>query len=280
MSRANCASLACLLVLFCWAVKGRTADSPDLPAALVLATQQGQVNTIDLTYPLDDQSPFWPEGSPRSPFHAETSATYARDGFFARSLQLPEHFGTHLDAPLHFDPQGQSVEQLSVKNFFLPAVVVDVSASLNSNPDYRLTVQDIQNWEKSHGPVPAGAAVLLRTGWGTRWPSQDRYINQDAKGVMHFPGFSLEAARYLLDHAHPKVFGIDTTSIDYGPSQNFEVHHLTLRAGLYHLENLANLELLPPTGAVLVALPMNLRGGSGAPARVVALIAAPPAGQP
>lgn len=176
--------------------------------------------------------------------------------------------------PLHFDPKGKSLDEIPVQNLLLGAAVVDVRAAVSSNPDYRLTAQDLEKWEKAHGPFPRGGAVLVLTGWGSRWPSQARYMNQDAKGVMHFPGFSLEAAHYLLDHAHPQAIGIDTASIDYGPSQNFEVHHLTMHAGLYHLENVAHLEQLPATGAVLIALPMKLRGGSGSPTRVIALVPA------
>jgi kynurenine formamidase len=133
-------------------------------------------------------------------------------------------------------------------------------------------VQDVKNWEKLNGAIPAGAVVFFRTGWAQRWPSQKEYMNQDQQGVLHFPGLSLEAAHYLLNRAHPVAIGIDTASIDYGPSQKFEVHHLTMPAGLYHLENVANLELLPARGACVVALPMNLKGGSGSPTRVVALI--------
>jgi kynurenine formamidase len=244
----------------------------NLPAEIVQAIQQGRVKLLDLTYALDEHSPFWPEGSTESPFHATTSATYEHDAFFARNLQLPEHSGTHMDAPLHIDPQGISLDQIPVQDFLLEAVVVDVREAVRENPDYRLSAQDLKDWEKTFGPLPPGGAVLAHTGWGARWPSQERYMNPDAKGVLHFPGFSLEAAHYLLDYARPKAIGIDTASIDYGPSQRFEVHQVTMHAGLYHLENLANLDKLPATGCVILSLPMNLRGGSGAPTRILALL--------
>jgi kynurenine formamidase len=272
LRRRNYVRLAFLPAILCLTAMWSAAQSPDLPAQLARALQQGRVKTIDLTYALDDHSPFWPEGSPTSPFHASVAATYEHDGYFARNVQFPEHIGTHMDAPLHFDPKGKSVDQIAAADLLLSVVVVDISAAVRSNPDYRLSLQDLQSWEKTHGTIPSGRAVLVRTGWGSRWPSQSKYMNQDSKGVMHFPGLSLEAAHYLLDHAHPKAIGIDTASIDYGPSQNFEVHHVTMHAGLYHLENLANLEQLPATGAVLIALPIKLRGGSGGPARVVALV--------
>ena len=248
------------------------SGSPDSPAGLISAIAEGRLNAIDLTYALDQHAPFWPEGSRVSPFHATIAATYERDGYFGRNLQLPEHFGTHMDAPLHLDPKGASLDEIPVQDFLLRAVVVDVRAAVASNSDYRLTVQDLQNWESAHGTLPRGSAILMLTGWGSRWPSEERYMNQDAKGVMHFPGFSLEAARYLLDHVRPKAIGVDTPSVDYGPSQHFEVHQLTMHAGVYHLESLANVERLPATGAILISLPMKLRGGSGGPARVVALV--------
>ena len=242
------------------------------PAELVQAIHQGQLRIVDLTHNLDGNSPFWPEGTAAPPFHAKEIATIERDGYFARTLEIPEHFGTHMDAPLHFDPNGASLDQIAVENFIVPAAVVDVRAAAVSSPDYRVTAADLEQWVTAHGPMPKGCAVLIRTGWASRWPSQERYVNQDAQGVMHFPGLSIEAARYLLDHAHPVAVGIDTPSVDYGASKDFEVHHFTMSAGLYHLEDLANLDLLPATGACILALPMKLRGGSGSPTRVLAIV--------
>jgi kynurenine formamidase len=248
------------------------AQPSNIPAELLEAIQGGDVKVVDLTHTVGPQVPHWREENAPSQFHAKAIETYERDGYFGRKIDIPEHFGTHMDAPRHFDPAGKSVDQLPVKNFLAMAVVVDVYAAVRSNPDYRLTVADLKNWEKAHGPIPRGCFVFLRTGWASRWPSEKQFINQDAKGVMHFPGYSVEVARYLLEHAHPVGIGIDTSSIDYGPSKNFEVHQLTMSAGLYHLENVANLDGLPPTGACVIALPMKLEGGSGSPARVLALV--------
>ena len=248
------------------------AEQKNLAAELVQAIHQGQIRIVDLTHDLDEKSPFWPEGDEPTPFHARAVATYQRDGYLARTLEIPEHFGTHMDAPLHFDPQGASLDQIAVEKFVVPAVVVDVSAAAASSPDYCVTVADLEKWVKAHGPMPGGCAVLIRTGWASRWPSPEHYMNQDAEGVMHFPGLSLEAARYLLDHAHPVAIGIDTPSVDYGASKDFKVHHFTMAAGIYHLEDLASLEMLPATGACIIALPMKLRGGSGSPTRVLALV--------
>lgn len=234
--------------------------------------QSGQIEVVDLTHPLDDQSPYWPEGNGPSPFHAKVVATFEKGGYFGRDLEMPEHFGTHMDAPAHFDPKGITLDQIPVTKFLKPAMVIDVTEGVKSNVDYRVTAQDLKDWEKRHGAISPGSIVFFRTGWAQRWPSQKEYMNPDAKGTLHFPGLSVEAALYLLDHVHPAAIGIDTASIDYGPSQNFEVHRLTMPAGLFHLENVENLDRLPARGAYVVALPMLLRGGSGSPTRVVALM--------
>lgn len=252
-------------------VTGRAQQSDSL-ARVFVGIQSSQIEVIDLTHPLDDQSPYWPEGSGPSPFHARVASTFEKGGYFARDLEFPEHFGTHMDAPAHFDPKGKTLDQIPLTQFLLAAIVIDVSGSAKSNADYRVTAQDLRNWEKRNGAIPSGCVVFFLTGWGQRWPSQKDYMNQDARGTLHFPGLSLEAGHYLLDHSHPAAIGIDTASIDYGPSQNFEVHRLTMPSGLYHLENVANLNRLPARGAFVVALPMNLRGGSGSPTRVLALL--------
>ncbi|MBZ5515161.1 MAG: cyclase family protein [Acidobacteriia bacterium] len=248
------------------------AEQSNIPAELLQAIQRGEARVVDLTHTLGPQAPFWREGNAPSPFHAKDTATYRRDSYFGREIQIPEHSATHMDAPRHFDPAGKSIDQLAVENFLTMAVVVDVSAAVRSNPDYRVTVADLENWEKAHGPMPRGCLVLLNTGWASRWPSEKQFMNQDAEGVRHFPGYSLGAAHYLLEHVHPVGLGIDTSSIDYGPSKDFEVHRLTMFAGLYHLENVVHLEELPPTGAAVIALPLKLEGGSGSPARVLALV--------
>ena len=266
--------LLCLAMIASFYTRSTTcrAQQPDSLAKVFSAIQSGQIKVVDLTHLLDDQSPYWPEGNAPSPFHAQTAATYDHDGYFARNLEMPEHFGTHMDAPAHFDPKELTIDQISPTLFLRAAIVVDVSEGVKANPDYRVAAEDFKAWEKAHGRIPPGCVVFIRTGWASRWPSQDNYMNKDDKGVLHFPGLSVEAARYLLDHAHPVAIGIDTGSIDYGPSKNFEVHHLTMSAGLYHLENVANLDQLPARGAYVIALPMKLRGGSGSPTRVLALV--------
>lgn len=234
------------------------------------------LRVVDLTHTLDTDSPFWPEAAPGTPFHTIVASTCELDGNFTRNFSMPEHFGTHMDAPLHFQPQGQSVDQIPVEKLFAPGVMIDVSSAVNSNADYCVTAQDIENWIAAHGEIPSGAVVFVRTGWAGRWPSQEKYMNTDDNGVLHFPGLSAEAARYLVDHVRPAGIGIDTSSVDCGAATDFPVHHITMPVGIYHLENVANLDQLPASGFSVIALPLKLGGGSGAPARVVALIPEPP----
>jgi kynurenine formamidase len=238
--------------------------------------RDGKLRLVDLTHTLERDSPYWPEAAPGSPFHTSVATTYQKDGNFTRNLSMPEHFGTHMDSPMHFDPKGESVDRIDVGKLFAPAVVIDVSSAAKLHADYRVTAQDLDGWIERHGAIPPCAVVFFRTGWAERWPSQEKYMNADSHGVLHFPGLSVEAARYLMDHAQPVGIGIDTSSVDYGPSTDCPVHQLTMPAGIYHLENVANLSQLPATGFSVIALPLKLGGGSGAPARVIAFVPTEP----
>lgn len=229
----------------------------------------GRTRVLDLSYAISDKMPAWP--GDEHPFTAEVVGTPEKDGYFSRKFCMLEHYGTHLDAPRHFPPGALYVNEIPPERLFGPAVVIDVSEAAAKDPDYRLAPADVAGWEESHGHIPAGAIVILRTGWSSRWPDQARYRNMDAKGVMHFPGYSVEAATILLSR-HVVALGIDTLSIDYGASQTFEVHRLALPAGLYQLENLSDLTDLPETGAFLIVAPIKLEGGSGGPCRVFALL--------
>jgi kynurenine formamidase len=228
----------------------------------------GKTRVVDLSYAINDKLVPWP--TDKRWFEAETNATVAKDGYFTRSFWMLEHYGTHLDAPIHFPPGTIPVDKIPAKQLFGVGVVIDVREESNKNADYRLTVERVEEWEKKHGRIPAGAIVLLRTGWASRWPDAVTYRNQDAKGKMHFPGFSAEAVKMLLER---KVNGLgcDTLSVDYGASEDFAVHHLALGAGLFNLENLADLKDVPEAGAFVIVAPIKLEGGSGGPARVFAL---------
>jgi kynurenine formamidase len=239
------------------------------PEAWLRGVSDGSTRVVDMTYAINGKLPAWP-GDDRT-FEAKVVATPEKDGYFARCFWTLEHYGTHLDAPAHFPPGKEYLDQIPVAHFFGPAVVIDVRDEVSKDPDYRLRVMRVEKWEALHGRIPGGAIVLLRTGWSSRWPDQTRYRNMDSQGVMHFPGFSVEAAKLLIERGAVGL-GIDTLSIDYGPSKNFEVHRTDLPAGLYNLENLANLDQLPDAGAFLIAAPIKLEGGSGGPVRVFALL--------
>jgi kynurenine formamidase len=229
----------------------------------------GKTRVLDLSYAINDKLVPWP-GDERF-FEATVNARVEKNGYFTRSFWMLEHYGTHLDAPAHFPPGKTTVDQIPVKQLFGPAVVIDVRAESGKNSDYQLAAARIEDWEKRHGRIPEGAIVLLRTGWASRWPDVRKYRNQDEKGKMHFPGFSPEAAKLLIER---KVSGLgcDTLSIDHGASSDYAVHHLALGAGLYQLENLADLSELPEAGAFLIVAPIKLEGGSGGPVRIFALL--------
>jgi len=270
--------LAALAVIFLISTIARLGEAQSVAAQKKHVTSQdawlrgvsdGSTRIVDMTYAINDKLPAWP-GNDRT-FEAKAVATPEKDGYFARSFWTLEHYGTHLDAPAHFPGGKQYLDQIPVAHFFGPAVVLDVRDEVSKDSDYRLRVMRVEKWEALHGRIPSGAIVLLRTGWSSRWPDQARYRNTDAGGVMHFPGYSVEAAKLLIERGAVGL-GIDTLSIDYGPSKEFEVHRTDLPAGLYNLENLANLDQLPDSGAFLIAAPIKLEGGSGGPVRVFALL--------
>jgi kynurenine formamidase len=223
---------------------------------------------VDLGHALSESDPTW---SGERVFTHKTVATMAKDGYFAAEFATEEHFGTHLDAPAHFAPGGLTVDMIPADRLVRPAVCVNVAASVQANEDYRVTLADLQAFERDHGAIADGSDVLIATGWDTRWPDAGRYMNVRG-GVKHFPGLSVEAARFLA--VDRKIAGliIDTPSVDYGPSEKFEVHQLTMPAGLYHVENAAGLTALPPTGFTLVVAPIKIQGGSGGPARLFAIL--------
>jgi len=230
----------------------------------------GDVQLLDLTYALNDKSPFWP-GDDYQPFELRTIATIEKNGVSSKSFSMPEHFGTHIDAPCHFEQGQRTLDQIASDDLFAPGVVVDISVIAESDADYRLTVADLTTWEQLHGQIPRRAIVLLHTGWSRFWTSNVRYRNQDAQGKMHFPGFSAEAASWLIKEREIRGIGIDTLSIDYGPSKDFIVHHLINGAGRYGLENVAQLDKLPTRNFFLIVAPIKISAGTGGPTRLFAI---------
>ena len=185
---------------------------------------------------------------------------------------MPEHLGTHIDAPNRFETNQPSVDQIPVEHLFAPGVVIDVTLQVEQNADYQLSRADVISWEREHGPIPANAVVFARTGWSRHWNTYARYKNQDVRGKLHFPGFAGEAARFLVDKRKIRGVGIDTLSIDHGLSEDFAVHHTVNGAGHYGLENVANLDKLPARSFSVIVAPLKIETGSGGPARIFAIV--------
>ncbi len=225
---------------------------------------------VDLSHAYDAETVFWPTGKPFE--HIQTAWGETEQGYFYSSFDfaVSEHAGTHLDAPIHFSAGKPTVDQLSIERLAGPAVVIDVISGAAADPDYLVSVEDI----KSAGEFAEGAIVLVRTGWSSRWPDTKAYLGDDRPGQtdeLHFPGIAPGAARLLAERGVVAV-GIDTAGIDHGPSANFRAHQILAEQEIVGLENLTNLAELPAHGAYVIALPMKIGGGSGAPCRVVALV--------
>ena len=226
------------------------------------------VTVVDLTIPLDSTIVMWP-GAPAP--EAETLVTVQHDGYFARRVSFFEHSGTHFDAPCHFIDGGRSVDKVPVDSLVRPVAVIDISDRLGGDPDGELTLEDVKNFESTHGDIPQGCALLLRTGWEEFNRDEIRYAGKP--GELRFPGFGVKAAQYLVDDRNVVGLGIDTLGIDPGIATSFPVHsQVTHPKGLWHLENLQNLKKVPPLGAWIVVGVLPLVGGSGSPARVIALV--------
>lgn len=232
---------------------------------------------IDLTYTFDATTLYWPTSQS---FQLDTVFEGVTDGGFYYSAYKfcgAEHGGTHLDAPVHFARGKHSVDQIPLDQLSGDAVIIDVSENALANPDYLISTDDLLKWEQENGAIPQGAILLLRTGYGQFWPDKVRYMGTDLQGAegvanLHFPGLDPQAAQWLTDNRKIKALGIDTPSIDYGQSQGFESHRILFAENIPAFENLANLDLLPTLGSWVVALPMNIKGGSGGPLRIAALV--------
>ncbi|RMH36489.1 MAG: cyclase family protein [Nitrospirae bacterium] len=251
-------------LLFAAFVVGCASGSSALPGTVV-----------DLTYPFDRQTIYWP-GNKTFTWERQHWGMIAEGYWYASgSFAASEHGGTHLDAPIHFAPYGRRVHEIPPDQFIGPAVVIDVRQKVRANPDYAVQVKDLDEWEAQYGRVPKGAVVLALTGWGARWPDRSRYLGTttpEDPATFHFPGFSPEVVEKLVRHRHIHGIGIDTASIDTGQAQRFPVHRIISEANLYALENVARMEQLPPHGATLLALPMLIRNGTGAPVRILAIV--------
>ncbi len=248
------------------------------PGAAIAALFSGAgAEWVDMTYAYDENTIFWPTARP---FELEIVAAGTTEGgyyYAANNFCTAEHGGTHLDAPIHFSEGRQTAEQIPLERLIGAAAVVDVSAAAAADSDYLVAVSDLETWEAEHGRIPDGSILLLRTGWGSRWPDRARYLGTslsgpDAVPELHFPGLHPEAARWLVENRRIDALGIDTPSIDYGQSTLFESHRILYAENIPAFENVARLDRLPATGAYVIALPMKIAGGSGAPLRIVGVI--------
>jgi kynurenine formamidase len=241
-----------------------------LAAALALSSgyQAPAERVVDLGHPIRASDPSW-DGTPA--YSRTQVATIEKDGYGAGKFTIEEHFGTHVDAPAHFAPGKWTVDQIPPDRLFRPGVRIDVSSRVSALDDYRVTIADIQAFERQSGRIPEGTIVLVATGWDRRWPDRARYMNEK-NGVKHFPGLAADAVTYLARDRRVVAIGIDTPSIDYGPSTAFEAHHASMALNVYHIENATRLLTLPPRDFMVMVAPINLAGGSGGPARVLALL--------
>ena len=259
------------IIVFLAVISFGCATKEERPDPLLKALFTGDTHLVDMTYSLSLSAPYWPDPS-GNPFHYDTLVKQPSGAPAMGRYHIPEHFGTHLDAPIHSADQRASVDRLTPYELFGHAVVIDAREQSKENPDYLLSKQDILNWEKWHGPIPSRAIVLMLTGWGEKWSNSPAYKNEDEKGTMHFPGFSKEAAQMLAEERDILGIGIDTFSVDAAIADGFPVHGIVNGAGKFHLENVANLHALPPAGAFLIIAPIKLEGGSGGQVRIFGVL--------
>jgi kynurenine formamidase len=235
-----------------------------------------RMDIIDLTHAFGPETIYWPTATTTFK-HEQLSFGDTPGGWFysAFAFSTPEHGGTHLDAPIHFGEGKEAADAIPLERLVAPAVVIDVSASRDADPSYRLSVEDVMAFEREHGRIAPGTIVLLRTGWSKHWPNKKEYLGDDTPGDasrLRFPGFGAESARLLVEERRCAALGADVASIDYGESTDFMVHRIAAAQNVPGFENLTNLDRLPPTGFFVVALPMKIASGSGGPLRAIALV--------
>ena len=235
---------------------------------------------VDLSHTYDAQTIYWPTAEGFQLRKDAEGITPAGYYYAANSLFTSEHGGTHIDAPIHFAKGHQTVDKIPLERLMRPAVVIDVTAQSDRNADYQVTQDDFARFEKEHGAIPPDTIVLIRTGFSRRWPDAVRYLGTATRGeegakLLHFPGLHPDAAKWMVANRRISAIGIDTASIDYGQSTLFESHRTLYERDVPAFENLTALERLPVTGAFVIALPMKIGGGSGAPLRAVAVFPQP-----
>jgi kynurenine formamidase len=271
LHRSGFVGAACLNVLAAIVISSCSPPAPRQFAA--------DRTLVDLSHDYSDQTVFWPTADPFKLEKVADGVTEQGYYYAANNFATSEHGGTHIDAPVHFAKGHWSVEQIPLDRLVGDAVVVDVTSTAASQPDYRISSADFATWERANGEIPAASIVLLRTGYSALWPDASRYLGTSERGAaavakLHFPGLHQDAARWLAETRKVKAVGIDTASIDYGQSALYETHRILYERDIPAFENLANLDRLPARGAFIVALPMKIKGGTGAPLRAIAMLPA------
>jgi kynurenine formamidase len=223
---------------------------------------------VDLTHVITEDFPTY-FGDPN--LEIETLFSFDPNGFQMYRWHLVEHTGTHMDAPFHFSPDGMSADQIPLDMLIVPLVVVDIRRKAEENPDAQLTVEDLRRWERRHGRIPKDACVAMNSGWAEKVNTPE-FRNADANGTLHFPGFHLEAAQFLLEERQVHGIAVDTLSLDYGPSPDFAVHYLWLPSNRWGMEAVANLDNVPARGAILIVGGPKIAGATGGPSRLIALV--------
>lgn len=265
------------ILALCWlSIFGK----PPLRAESPSASSKGQGTSpriVDLTHPFDRRTIYWPTETGFQLQRGKAGITEKGYYYSANRFTAAEHGGTHVDAPIHFFAKRQTVDQIPLSRLVGEAVVVDVSKSCAADRDYQIGVGDLRRWEEQHRRQMVDVIVLLYTGYGRHWQDRERYLGTSETGPaavakLHFPGLAPAAAKWLVEHRSILSIGIDTPSIDYGQSQQFGSHVTLFEHNVPAFENVANLQLLPTSGAKVVALPMKIGGGSGAPLRIIAML--------
>ncbi len=249
-----------------------------LIAVVFLLPQQPKGKLLDMTYPYDEDTIYWPTAKP---FHLEKVSWGISEGgwwYASNEFSASEHGGTHADAPIHFAQNGRTIDQIPLQEWIGPAAKIDVTEKCEKNRDYLLSVEDIQTWEQKYGKIPEKAWVIMYTGIDTKYyPDKKKVLGTHKTGAvaipeLSFPGFSVESVEFLLENRDITGIAIDTPSIDCGKSKDFGVHQALFAENKLALENIANLDKLPPSGTMLYVIPMLIKDGTGAPARVFAIL--------
>jgi kynurenine formamidase len=270
-----------LIAIFAALIVGAISVTPELGAAGDLWNVCRQIRActlVDLTHTFDQEIPYWPGFEAMKVdtlYWYEEGKGEKGHGFFAERFTHVGQYGTHCDPPAHFAQGKRTIEQIEPREMILPLVVIDCSKQAAENPDYVLSVQDVKTWEKNHGEIPESSFVAMRTDWSKRWPDPEAMANRDADGVAHYPGWSLDALKYLYEERRITASGHEPTDTDPGISTSagsYAAEAYILGIDHYQIELLTNLEEVPATGAMVLVMFPKPKGGSGFPARVIAVL--------